>query len=111
MYARYYCPDDATLSHVEDALSHSHTSKDVFLLGHVGNQAKARTNSLRMELMKKQMVHEKTNVETWTPFPNQREMNTWQNDISHTINDSKELDADFNFLIIHGIFHWVDQIP
>jgi hypothetical protein len=37
-------------------------------------------------------------------------MNTWRNYISHEINVSKELDADFNFAKIHLISHWVKQI-
>jgi len=37
-------------------------------------------------------------------------MNVWQNYISHGIDVSKESDADFNFLNIHLMFHWVEEI-
>ena len=37
-------------------------------------------------------------------------MNPWQDYTSHEIDVSKELDADFNFLKIHLIYHWVEQI-
>ena len=37
-------------------------------------------------------------------------MNAWQDYISHEIDDSKQLDADFNFLKIHLMFHRVEQI-
>jgi len=40
-----------------------------------------------------------------------REMNTWQDDICHKIDISRELDADFNFLKIHLMSHWVKKIP
>jgi hypothetical protein len=38
-------------------------------------------------------------------------MNPWQDYISHKIDVSKELDADFNFPKIHWMSHWVKQIP
>ena len=37
-------------------------------------------------------------------------MNPWRDYIRHEIDVSKELDADFNFLKIHLISHWVEQI-
>jgi len=37
-------------------------------------------------------------------------MNAWQEYISHEIDVSKELDADFNFPKIHLMSHWVKQI-
>jgi len=37
-------------------------------------------------------------------------MNHWQDYISHEMDGSKELDKDFNFLMIHLMFHWVKQI-
>jgi hypothetical protein len=37
-------------------------------------------------------------------------MNAWRDYISHKIDVSKELDADFNFPKIHLMFHWVEQI-
>ena len=36
-------------------------------------------------------------------------MNAWQDYISHEIDDSKELDANLNFLKIHLMSHWVEQ--
>jgi hypothetical protein len=39
-----------------------------------------------------------------------REMNAWRDYITHEIDVSKELDADFNFPKIHLMSHWVEQI-
>jgi len=52
---------------MEDALHCFHTFKAVFLLGWAGNNAIAKANTLRTELLKKRMVHEETNAETRTP--------------------------------------------
>jgi len=95
---------------MEDALCHFHTFKDVFLLGRAGKKAKAEANALRMELVKKRKVDEETNAETWTPSKKRCEMNAWRDYISHEIDVSKELDADFNFPKIHLMSHWVKQI-
>jgi len=110
MYARYKSHDDATLSYMKDALRRFHTFKDVFLLGRAGRNAKAKANALRMELVKKRKVDEETNGETWTPSKKRHEINAWQDYISHEIDVSKELDADFNFLKIYLMSHWVEQI-
>ena len=91
-------------------MQHLHTFKDVFLLGQAGKKAKAKANALRTELVKKRKVDEETNAETWTPSKRRREMNTCREYISHEIDISKELDADFNFPKIHLMSHWVDQI-
>jgi hypothetical protein len=37
-------------------------------------------------------------------------MNAWRDHISHEIVVSRELDADFNFWMIHMMSHWVEQI-
>jgi len=110
MYARYKSHDDATLSYTEDALHRLHTFKDVFLLRRAGKKAKAKANALRKELVKKRKVDKETNAETWTPSKKQREMNAWRDYISHKIDVSKQLDADFNFPKIHLMSHWVEQI-
>jgi hypothetical protein len=86
-----------------------HTFKDVFLLGRAGKKAKAKANALRTELLKKQNVYKETNAETWRPFRKRREMNAWRDNISHEIDVSNKLDADFNFPKIHLMSHWVDQ--
>jgi hypothetical protein len=44
------------------------------------------------------------------PFKKPREVNAWQDYISHEKDVSKKLDANFNFPKIHFIFHWVEQI-
>jgi hypothetical protein len=95
---------------MEDALRRFHTFKDVFLLGRAGKQAKAKANALRTELVKKRKVDEETNAETWTPSKMRREMNAWRDYISHEIDVSKELNADFNFPKIHLMSHWVEHI-
>jgi len=110
MYAQYKSHNDATLSYMEDALHRFHTFKDVFLLGRAGKKAKAKANALRTELVKKRKVDEEANAETWTPSKKRRQMNAWWDYISHEIDVSKELDADFNFPKIHLVSHWVEQI-
>jgi len=110
MYTQCKSHDDAILSYMEDALRHFHTFKDVVLLGRASKQTKAKTNVLRTELMKKQKVDEKTNAATWMSSMKRREMNAWRDYISHEIDVLKELDADFNFPMIHLMSHWVEQI-
>jgi hypothetical protein len=110
MYARYKSHDDATSSYMENALHRFHTVKEVFLLGRAGKKAMVKANALRMELVKKRKVHEETNAETWTASKKRREMDAWQDCISHEIDVSKELDADFNFPKIHLMSHCVEQI-
>jgi hypothetical protein len=110
MYARYKSHDDATLSYMENALHRFHTFKDVFLLGQTGNMAKAKANALRTELVKKRKVDEETNAETWTPSKKRPEMNAWRDYISHEIDVSKELDANFKIPKIHLMSHWAEQI-
>jgi hypothetical protein len=95
---------------MEDTLDRFHTLKDDFSLGRAGTRAKAKANALRTELVKKRMVDEETNATTWMPSKKWREMNAWQDYISHEIDISKELDADFNFPKIHLMSHWVEQI-
>jgi hypothetical protein len=56
--------------------------------------------------VKKRQVDEKTNSDSWTPFNMRREMNAWRDYISHAIDISKELDADYNFPKIHWVSHW-----
>jgi len=67
-------------------------------------------HTLRMELVKQRTVDEETHGETWTPSTKQREMNCWLDYISHGIDVSKELDADFNLPKIHLMSHCVEQI-
>jgi len=110
MYARYKSHDDATLSYMEDAFHRFHTFKDVFLLRWAGKKAKAKANALRTELLKKRKVDEETKAETWMPSKMRREMNAWRDYISHEIDFSKELNADFNFPKIHLMSHWADQV-
>jgi hypothetical protein len=110
MYARYTSHDDATLSYMEDALHGVHTVKDVFLLGRAGNKVKPKATALRTELVKKRKVDEETTAEPWTPSKKRREMNAWQDYISHEIDISKELDANFKFRKIHRMSHWAEQI-
>jgi len=95
---------------MEDSLCRFHTFKDVFLLGRAGKKAKAKANALRTELVKKGKVDKATNAETWTPSNKRREMNAWRDYISHKIDVSKKLDADFNFPKIHLMSHCVEQI-
>jgi len=110
MYARYKSEDDATLSYMEDPLHRFYTFKGVFLLGLAGKKAKAKANALRTELVKKRKVDEESNAQTWTPLKKRREMNAWWDYISHEIDISKELDANFNFPNIHLMSYWAEKI-
>jgi len=49
-------------------------------------------------------------LKLWTPSKKRREMNAWRDYISHKIDISKELDANFNFPKIHLMSHWAEQI-
>jgi hypothetical protein len=89
------------LRYLEDALHHVHTFKDVLLLRRASDNAKAKPTALTTELVKKRKVDEETNAETWTPSKKWCEMNRGQQYISHKIDDSKELDAEFNIPKIH----------
>ena len=110
MFAQYKSHDDGTLSYMEDASHRVHTFKDVSLLERAGKKAKAKANPLRTELVKKRKKDEKTNAETWTPSKKRGEMNAWWDYISHEIDISKELDADFNSLKIHLMSPWAEQV-
>jgi len=110
MYARYLSHDDATLSYMEDALHCFHNFKDGFLHGGASKKAKAKANALSTQLVKMQKEDKETNAGTWTPSKKRREMSAGRDCISHQIDDSKELDADFNIPKIHLMSHWVQQI-
>jgi hypothetical protein len=110
IYARFKSHDDATLSYLEDALHCYHTFKDVFLLWRAGKKAHAKANPLRTELMKKRKVDMETNAETLTPSKKRREINAWRDYISHEIDISKQLDADFNFRGIPLMSQWAKQV-
>jgi hypothetical protein len=110
MYARYKSHDDTTLSYMEHNLCHFHTFRDVFLLGQAGKNVKAKANALRTKLVKKRKLDEETNADFWTPAKKRRGMNAWRDYISHEIDISKELNANFNFPKIHLMSHWAEQI-
>jgi hypothetical protein len=57
--------------------------------------------------VKKQQIDKQTQAETWMLSNKQREINTWQDDISYDIDVSMEFDASFNFPKIPLIFHCV----
>ena len=65
---------------------------------------------MRTELVKKRNVDEETNAESCTPSRIRRKNNTWQDNISHKIGVSNQLDADFNFPKIDLMSLWVKQI-
>jgi len=88
----------------------SHSCKDVFLLRQARKKVKAKTNALRTELLKKWKVDKETNAGTLTLSKVRREMNAWQDFISHEIDVSMVSDADLNFPKIHIMSDWVEQI-
>jgi len=98
------------MSYVEDTLHCVHTFNDIFWLGRASQKAKAKANALRIDLMKKRKVDEKTHAETWKRSKYYCEINSLQDNISNQIDGSKGLEADFNFRKIHLIYHWVKQI-
>jgi len=110
MYAQYKSHDDTTLSYMEDALHRFHTSDDVFILGRAGKEGKAKATALWTQLEKKWKVDEETNAETWTASKTRHEMIIWREYISHEIDVSKRLDADFTIPKIDLMSHWVDQL-
>jgi hypothetical protein len=95
---------------MEDALHRFHSFKDVFLLGRAGKNTNAKANALSTEPVKKRQVEEETNAGSWMRSRKRREMNASRDYISHKIDISKELDADFNFPKIHLMSHWAEQI-
>jgi len=95
---------------MEDALHRFRTFKEVFLLGRASKKVNAKATALRTELVKKRKVDNETNAETWTASQKQCKINAWRDHISHEIDISKDLDANFNFPKIHLMFHWVEQI-
>jgi len=70
----------------------------------------AKANPLRTDLVKKRKVQEETNAETYIQSSKQRKMDAWRDNISHGIDVSKKIDADFNFPMIHLMSDWVKQI-
>jgi hypothetical protein len=110
LYAQFKSQDDATMSYMQDNLSHFHTFKEVLLLGRAGNLAKTKVNAQRTELVKKRMIDGEFNDDSWMLSKKQCEMNAWRDYISHKIDISKQLDADFNIPKIHLMFHWAEKI-
>jgi hypothetical protein len=110
MYAQYKSHDDATLNYMEGTWHCCHTFQDIFLLGRASKKAKAKANTLKTELVKKQKVDKETNAETSTPSKKRREMNPLRDSIRHKIGISNEFVADFNFRKIHLMSHWAEQI-
>jgi hypothetical protein len=93
------------LSYIEDAVHRFHTFKEDCLLRQASKKAKSKANALGTELVKKRMVDEEPNADTWTPSKKRREIKAWWDYISHDIDVSQELDADFNFPKIHLMSH------
>jgi hypothetical protein len=88
---------------MEFVLRHFGTFQDSFSLGRASKKANAKANTLGK-------VDAKTNAETWKPSKKRRKMNSWWDYISHGIDVSKELNADFNCPKTHLITHSVEQI-
>jgi len=110
MCVQYQSHNEATLIYMQDTLCLFHTIKDVFSLRQAGNKAKAKSNAMRTDLVKKRKVDNETNADSWMLSRKRHTMNTWQDFISHKVDVSKKLDAEFNFLKIHLMFNWVEQI-
>jgi len=109
-YARYRSRDEATSSYMEDTSDGFHTFKGDLLLGRAGKEAKAKANALRTELVKKRKFDKERNADTLMPSKKRGGMYAWRDGISHEMDISKELDADFNLPKIHLMPHWAEQI-
>jgi len=109
MYAQYKSDDDATFSYVEDAVDLFNTFIDILILEQASTKATAKASALKMELMKMRMVHKETNAAGLTLSKKWWEMNTLSDYISYVIDLSKELHADFNYLKIDVMCHWLIQ--
>jgi len=96
MYARYISHNDLALSYMGDALSLLHSLKELILLGWAGKKAKAKSNGLRTELVKKCRVDNHTNAGIWVLLKKRHGMIPWLDYISHYIDVAEELDGDFN---------------
>jgi len=59
---------------MQNAFRLFHTFKDVFLLGRASNKAMAKAKAMKMELIKKRKVDDKTNAQTWTPSKKQHDI-------------------------------------
>jgi hypothetical protein len=95
---------------MEDAWHCFHIFKGIFLLGRRSKTAQAKPNALRTELAEKRKVDEKTNAQSGMPSKKRHIMNARRDYISHEIDISKELDADFNLLKFHLMSHLAEQI-
>jgi len=95
---------------MEDIWNRVDKIQPVFVLWWACNKANARAGALRIDLVMKRKVHKATNAKTWTLSKMPHQMNPGRDYIWHGIDVSKELDADFKFLKIHLVSHWVEQI-
>jgi hypothetical protein len=73
-------------------------------------KAKAKATALKTELVKKRKVDKETNAEPRTLSNKRHKINASRDFISHDIYIYKELDVDFNFLKIHMMSHWANQV-
>jgi len=110
IYVRYQSHDDATLSYMEDAVRRFYTLNNIFLLRWAGKKVKAKANALRMELVTKWNVDEETTADTRMLSKKWCEINPWPDHISHKIDVSQQLGADFNIPKIYLMSDQVAQI-
>ena len=110
MYSRYKSHDDDTIGYMEDALNSFHKTKDVFLGARVGKRARAKASNLRTELVRKRKAEEELRAESLTPTQRRREYNEWRDFIDSEVDMSKEGDAHFNFIKIHLMSHFAEQV-
>ena len=109
MSSRYKSHDDDTVEYMENALLRFHGSTDVFLCAQVGKRARAKAGNLRTELVRKRRRRE-LRAESSTPSQRRREYNEWRDFIDSEVDLSKENDAHFNFIKIHLMSHFAEQI-
>ena len=110
MYSRYKSHDDDTIGYMEDALLRFHRSKEVFLGARVGKRARAKAGNLRTELVRKRKAEEELRADSLTPSQRRREHSEWRDFIDSEVDLSKENDAHFNFIKIHLLSHFTEQI-
>jgi hypothetical protein len=95
---------------MEDALQHFHTFKDDFLLGQAGIKMMAKANALRTEPMMKQNIELETNSQASMPSKKWCEINTCHDFITYEIDVPNQSGANFTFLQIYMVSHWVEYI-
>lgn len=110
MYTRYKYHDEAASSYNEDSMCCFHTMKHVFFLRRAGKMGMAKANPLETEIIKKRMVDEKTNADTWMVSKTRRNLHALRHYICNEIDIVMQLAANLNCRRIFLMTYCVGQI-